>query len=196
MTSGQVQIIFGSGPIILIILNRVNILMACKSIHDKATKDTAYLKIIRICFLFFLKHVWHLKKLSSIIFQTKGHWSVWVIAKGSRSENSNANIVLGLFNLLCSPAISTALLVTQHNKYFYCHIYYPWLKWIEIFESYEKIRKQKHCMRLKSLIQCVAGFESLHEVSLSKHTPPLLSSVWLCCLAGTILEIFHQVEAI
>jgi len=61
---GQVQIIFGFGPIILIILDRVNILMACKSIHSKNLRDMVYLKIIRVFFEV-------CKKSSSVIFQTK-----------------------------------------------------------------------------------------------------------------------------
>lgn len=144
MTSGQVQIIFGSGPIILIILNRVNILMAWKSIHGKTPKDMAYLKIIRICFcLIFWKVCLICEKLSRIIFQTKTYWSVWVIAKRSGNENSNAQHSFSFFNLLWSPAISTALLVTHHNKDLSCHVYYPWLRWIEISECYNKEKKAK-----------------------------------------------------
>lgn len=67
MTSGQVQIIFGSGPIILIILDRVNILMACKSIRSKTLKAMAYLKNHRDFFFLSMS----LKKSSSVIFQTK-----------------------------------------------------------------------------------------------------------------------------
>lgn len=82
MTLGQVQIIFGSGPIILIILDRVNILMACKSIHSKTLKAMAYLKNQRD-FFFFLSM--SLKKSSSVIFQTK---SLQIIVKRVLKECS------------------------------------------------------------------------------------------------------------
>lgn len=107
---------------------------------------------------YFLKVCLVLKKLSRIIFQTKTYWSVWVIAKGNGNENSNAQHSIGFFNLLWSPAISTALVVTHHNKYLSCHVYYPWLRWIEISAFYNKEKKAKALYHAQIFDTVCSGF--------------------------------------